>query len=50
MEDAVWKRHREDEEKITKRLKTDGNWWSYCKGFFVSILVQFALPLTQPFM
>jgi hypothetical protein len=37
MEDAVWKRHREAEEKIAKRLKTDGNWWSYCKAFFVSI-------------
>lgn len=36
-EDSVWKRHREAEEKIAKRLKADGNWWTYCKGFFVSI-------------
>lgn len=36
-EDSVWKKQREAEEKIAKRLKADGNWWTYCKGFFVSI-------------
>ncbi len=36
-EDYWFKRQRENEEKIAKRLKADGNWWSYCKGFFVRI-------------
>lgn len=28
---------REDEERIAKRLKKDGNWWTYAKAFIVSI-------------
>ena len=36
-EDYWFKRQQEDEEKISKRLKEDGNWWTYCKGFFVSL-------------
>jgi hypothetical protein len=27
----------EDEERLAKRLKDDGNWWTYTKGFAVSI-------------
>lgn len=35
-EDRYFKKQREAEEKIAKRLKADGNWWTYCRGFFVS--------------
>jgi hypothetical protein len=35
-EDSYLKRQRESKEKIAKRLKNDGNWWTYAKGFSVS--------------
>jgi hypothetical protein len=36
-EDFWFKRQRENQEKVTQRLKADGNWWVYLKGFYVSI-------------
>lgn len=46
-EDSYLKRQREAKEKIAKRLKNDGNWWTYAKGFSVSIEIScsyFLLP------
>jgi len=34
-EDFWFKRQRENKEMISKRLKADGNWWTYLKGFSV---------------
>jgi hypothetical protein len=38
-EDAWVLREREAEEKVQKRLKQDGNWFTYAKGFAVNTQV-----------
>ena len=35
-EDSHTKAQRETREKIEKRLKSDGNWWTYAREFAVS--------------
>jgi hypothetical protein len=36
-EDRYTKRQRETLERVEKRLKNDGNWWTYAKGFAVRL-------------
>lgn len=36
-DDDYLKNKFEDEERIAKRLKDDGNWWTYAKGFAVGV-------------
>jgi hypothetical protein len=35
-EDSYLKMQRENKEMMEKRLRNDGNWWTYAKGFSVS--------------
>lgn len=39
-EDSYLERQRKSEEAVSKRLKQDGNWWTYIKGFAVRIQLQ----------
>jgi hypothetical protein len=49
VENDDWmKNKRKDRERIVKRLKQDGNWWTYAKGFAVSTLAVVSDPQDIP--
>lgn len=45
-EDKIAKKERELREKLQKRLGSDGNWWTYIKGF--AVFIPFIWPTKEP--
>lgn len=46
--DNYFKKQRENRERFLKRLKENGNWWTYAKGFIVRYLfVDIMIELTE---
>jgi hypothetical protein len=39
-DDVLAKRRNKAQERVQKRLETDGNWWAYVKGFSVCEVVR----------
>ena len=48
-EDTWLAQQRKAQELIAKRLKQDGNWFTYAKGFFVSLAVSISRDMLMPF-